>query len=277
MTATEDLVVQHYGNHHVLNDILAGLERAGLARDALRPDDLKPVDEFHTGGLVATEALLEQLQIEPETRVLDIGSGIGGTARYVAQHFGARVVGVDLTQEYVETARYLSKAVELGELTHFQAGSATDLPVMDETFDVALMLHVGMNIEDKAALFRSAARALCPGGQFGIFDIMLSGDASGMQYPVPWATRSGTSFLATPEAYRDAAAEAGFQPVAERDRRDFALDYFYGLFERIEREGPPILGIHLLMGETAGQKLRNYVANVEAGRITPCEMIFRKP
>lgn len=277
MSATEDLIAGHYGNRHVLKDILSGLERAGFDRQALVPDDLKPVDEFHTGGLRATEALLEQLDIEPETRVIDIGCGIGGTARHVAQHHGARVVGVDLTEEYVDTARYLSTAVELGELTHFQAGTATDLPVMDDSFDVALMLHVGMNIEDKMAVFRSAARVLSPGGQFGVFDVMLEEEGGPLEYPVPWAESAEMSFVSPPEVYREAAAAAGFELVAERDRRDFALEFFRGVLERIEREGPPALGLHLLMGASAPEKIRNLVANLEGGKVAPREMIFRKP
>lgn len=277
MTGTEDRISEHYGNHHVLKDILGGLERAGFDRQALNADALKPVDEFHTGGLLATEALLEQLDIEPETRVLDIGSGIGGTARYVAQRHGARVVGVDLTEEYVDTARYLSRAVELNELTHFQPGSATDLPVMDDTFDVALMFHVGMNVENKAAIFRSAARALGSGGHFALFDVMRGSGSSDLVYPLPWAEDASMSFVAEPDVYREAAEAAGFRLIAERDRRDFALEYFYGVFERIEREGQPEIGLHLLMGESAGEKLRNYVTNIEAGRIAPREMVFRKP
>lgn len=277
MTGTTELVTEYYGTHHVLRDILGGLERAGFDRHALNPDDLKPVDEFHTGGLLATDELLKQLEIEPGTRVLDIGSGIGGTARYVAQNYGARVTGVDLTEEYVETARYLSNAVELGELTHFHPGSATDLPVMDETFDLALMLHVGMNIEDKAALFRSAARALAPGGHFAIFDMMRAGDDTDLAFPLPWAESAEMSFVAPPEVYREAATAAGFRNVAERDRGDFALDFFRGVLERMELDGPPPLGLHLLMGDSASEKIRNLVANLEGGKVAPREMIFRKP
>ncbi len=276
MIVAEDRIAEHYGNQNILKDILDGLDRAGIDRAALRPDDLKPVDEFHAGGLISTRALVEQLDIAPETRVLDIGSGIGGTARYVAQRHGARVMGVDITEEYVEVARYLSDAVDLDELTHFQTGSATDLPVMDGTFDLALMLHVSMNVEDKRALFRSAARALAPGGQFALFEIMAGDAAVALDFPLPWAAGPETSFLATAADFREMAEAAGFILVAQRDRSDFVAEHFGGILKRIQADGLPPLGLHLLMGNQAVTMLRNYVSNLKAGRIVPCEMIFRK-
>ncbi|MEM8569395.1 MAG: class I SAM-dependent methyltransferase [Pseudomonadota bacterium] len=276
MMTLEESVAKHYGKHDVLNNILGALKRAGFDRSALNPEDLSPVDEFHTGGVLATEALLSQIHIPPNARVLDIGSGIGGTARHVAKNFGARVVGVDLTEAYVETAQFLSSAVDLNELTKFHAGNATDLPVMDQTFDLALMFHVGMNIEDKAALFRSVSRALTPNGTFAIFDVMREDETMDVMFPVPWAERDQTSFVASPAAYRDLAQAAGFRLLSERDRRDFALNYFRSVIEGLEADGPPALGIHLLMGETAAEKIQNYVANLRAGSLAPREMIFRK-
>ena len=277
MESLETRVADHYSVEHIVDTIKAALEKAGADPEAPTPDDLKPVDEFHTGGQEATDALLDQLEIDREMRVLDIGSGIGGTARHVAGRAGCNVTGVDLTPGYVAAAKVLSTLVGLEERTLFKTGSALDLPVEDDAFDLALMFHVGMNIEDKTGLFAEVARVLAPGGTFALFDVMRLSDEP-LNFPFPWAETSGFSFVDPPEMYREAAEKAGLELVAERNRLDFALDFFNRVFARMEKAGgPPPLGIHLLMGGTAKDKLQNYVTHISAGDIAPVEMIFRAP
>ena len=271
----EDTVAAHYTTGSLVERIMAALESLGVDPKALRPADLKPVDEFHMGGLEATEAFLAHLPIARETRVLDIGSGIGGTARLVAERHGARVLGVDLTPEFVETARALSEMASLGDRVRFETGSALALPVEERSVDLALMLHVGMNIADKAALMREVARVLRPGGTFAVFDVM-TGDRPGvLTFPLPWASEPESSFVEAPDAYAEAGFGAGLRVVEVRDRTNFAEAYFDRVRRLIAQSGPPPLGIHLLMGPTAKQKIENVVAALGAGRIAPTEMVFR--
>ncbi|WP_157982286.1 class I SAM-dependent methyltransferase [Oceanicella sp. SM1341] len=273
--SVEQQVTAHYTTATLTARITEGLAALGCDTAHPRAEDLKPVDEFHTGGIEATEALLDQLDISPATRVLDVGSGLGGTARHVARRYGAKVMGVDLTPAYVEAARELSTMAGLSGATRFREGSATALPVEPESFDLALMFHVGMNLPDKAALFAEVGRALAPGGTFALFDVMRAGEGA-LSFPLPWSTSEATSFVEAPAVYHAAAEAAGFERVAERDRKDFALHYFERVLATIAEKGLPPLGIHLLMGETARQKMQNYVACVRAGLIAPREMIFRK-
>jgi SAM-dependent methyltransferase len=277
MADIEGDVARHYTTAAITDRIMAGLEALGVEIAAARPADLKPVDEFHTGGMEATLALLEQLDISPDTEVLDIGSGIGGTARAVVERYGCRVTGVDLTEAFVDAARALTTMVGLGDKTNFKQGSALALPVEDAGFDLAFLLHVGMNIADKPGLFREARRALRPGGTFAIFEVMKRG-SDPIKFPLPWSSVAETSFVDLPATYRAAADAAGFELVSERDRSDFAGDFFARVSAMIaERGGPPPLGIHLLMGDTAPTKIANYVTCLENGRIAPTEMIFRLP
>lgn len=277
MTDIETLVADHYAGATLLDNIRAALKEAGADPDAPGIEDLKPVDEFHTGGLEATDALLDQLQITPEIRVLDIGCGIGGAARHVAARTGAHVRGVDLTPDFVTTAAALSELVGMAGQTSFQVGSALDIPEPDDSADLALMFHVGMNIEDKETLFREAARVLTPGGTFALFDVMRDSDAA-LTYPFPWAEEAAFSFVSPPGDYRAAAKAAGFEQVTERDRSDFAKDFFERVFARIAQAGgPPPVGIHLLMHETGKTKIENYITHLHAGDIAPTEMIFRLP
>lgn len=272
----ENNIAGHYTTENLLERIKTALIASGKDPEALGAADLKGVDEFHTGGVQATDDLLAQLTISNNTRVLDIGCGIGGAARHIAANTGAVVTGFDLTPDYVKTANALSEMVGMGDQTHFQSGSAVDIHFADSSFDLATMFHVGMNITDKPALFREAARVLSPDGAFALFDIMRT-DSGDLTFPFPWAEKAEWSFVEAPESYRNAATQAGFELLSERNRREFTLDFFGKAFAAVKENGsPPAVGIHLLMKETAAQKLQNYVAEVKAKRLAPFEMIFRK-
>lgn len=273
----EKEVAQHYTTGGLLERIKGALKAAGVDPAHPKIDDLKPVDEFHTGGIEATAALLDQLRIEPGMLVVDLGCGLGGTARHILHRYGARVMGVDLTEEYVETGRALNELLHLEEGIDLQQGSVLDLPFENDSADLVTMFHVGMNVADKDALFAEAARVLKPGGRFALFDVMRDEDKGELDFPVPWASEAALSHVAEPSVYRRAAHAAGLEELNERRRRKFTLDYFGRVLRKAAAEGAPPLGIHLLMGDTASEKLKNYVANVEAHKIAPVEMIFRLP
>jgi SAM-dependent methyltransferase len=270
-------VEAHYTRGHLIGAITGGLAALGRTPGSVTIDDLGPVDEFHIGGRQATADLMEQLDLGQPFHVLDVGSGLGGAARFVASRYGCRVTGIDLTAEYVETARTLSDWTGLGRQLTFHHGSALATSFGDATFDAAYMLHVGMNIPDKAGLVREVARVLKPGRLFAIYDVMRTGQAE-LTFPVPWAATPAISALAAPEAYKAALRASGFELVAERNRRDFALEFFKSLRARMTQAGgPPPLGLHLVMGPDTPTKVANMIANVEAGTIAPVEIIARRP
>lgn len=278
MTSLETMVAAHYTSGSLTDRIRTALTALDVDLAKAAPEDLKPVDEFHTGGAAATNHLLDQLQISATTRVLDIGGGLGGAARLIASRFGCPVVSVDLTPEFVETSKDLNALVGLGGGIDCLVGSALDLPVSDGAHDLALMLHVGMNIEDKPRAFAEARRALAPGGRFAVFDVMRGRDQPGaLTFPVPWAQEAAFSFVEPPSVYRAAAEAAGFRLVAETDCSAEANAFFETAFAAVAEHGPAPLGIHLMMGETAGLKIRNYAACIRAGLVAPTEMIFEAP
>jgi SAM-dependent methyltransferase len=274
MSDLERAVTRHYGSYQVLEKIRAGLTELGADLSDVSPNQLKAVDEFHIGGAEATSALLDKLDIGSDTAVLDIGSGIGGPARTIALRFGCPVTGVDLTPDYVETARTLSEMVGMGDRIRFEVGSATALPFPDRSFDLATLLHVGMNIPDKPAVFREARRVLRAGGVFAVYEVMRVGEGE-LRFPVPWAETPDLSALDRPEAYRKAAEAAGFNLAEEEDRRAIALDFFARVQAQAAGKGPSPLGLHNLMGPTVMEKTTNMIAAIKAGIIAPVQMIFR--
>lgn len=274
MQSTEQQVLRHYARDDLLALIQAGLEALGKARSPT-VEDLAPVDEFHMGGRTATCELVAALPLHPAAHVLDIGAGIGGTARQLAVTHGCRVTGIDLTSGYVATAQRLTELVGLDQRIDFQVASALDLPFADRSFDALTLLHVGMNIADKEQLATEACRVLMPGGVFAVYDVMRTGPGE-LDYPLPWATTAATSFLATPEEYRHALAAAGFVVEGERERAALALETFAAMRARVAASGPPPLGLHLLMGASAPAKLANIMAGLERGTFAPIEMLARR-
>lgn len=270
-------VSNHYSHGSLLEAIRTGIDRLGKTPETISVDDLGPVEEFHIGGREASQAFLDPLGLVPGDHVLDAGCGLGGTSRFVAHRYGCRVTGIDLTPEYVETGRIMCAWVDLEHLVALEQGSATAMPYDDGTFTKAYVMHVGMNIADKGLLASELHRVLEPGGRLGVYDVMRTGDEA-LTFPVPWAAERETSFLAAPDEYRSVLERSGFRIIAGRDRRDFALDFFARLRARVEEAGgPPPLGLHVLMGETAPLKIKNMVENISRGRVAPVELVAEKP
>lgn len=269
-------VSEHYLHGDLLNAIQTSIIQLGKTVDSVTIDDLAPVDEFHIGGRVATENLLEQLNFSAQDHILDVGCGLGGASRFVANKYSNHVTGVDLTQEYIETGKALCTWVKLDKRITLQQGSALSMPFQDEAFDGCYMMHVGMNIEDKTELFSEIYRVLRPGASFGVYDVMRQKDGE-LAYPVPWATENSMSQLATPEQYMRALRDAGFNVSRENNRRDFALEFFKQLRAKTEANGgPPPLGLHTLMKGSTAAKIKNMVDNIAADLIAPVEIIAQK-
>jgi ubiquinone/menaquinone biosynthesis C-methylase UbiE len=270
----EATVRSHYARSDLEQAIDDALLAAGKDPAHLTPDDLAPVDEFHTAGRQGTVEFAGQVATTPGMHLLDIGCGIGGPSRYFAVERGCHVTGIDLTDDYVRTAASLARRVGLdGKVTYRQA-SALALPFEAATFDGAYMMHVGMNIEDKPRLFREVRRVLKKGGWFAIFDVMRSGDGP-LAYPVHWAASEDTSFVVSSSEYRRHLEGAGFAVVMERSRTDAARAAFEQAAQRIKENGgaPPPLGVHILMKGDVPVKLSNVMANLNNGLIAPTELI----
>lgn len=270
----EQAVARHYAHGSLEETILDALTAAGKDLTRLAPKDLAPVDEFHVGGRQATVAFAQQFGLQPGMRLLDIGCGLGGAARYFALEHGCRVTGIDLSGEYVNVANALAGRVGLDERVTCEQGSALALPFEPGGFDAAYMLHVGMNIEDKAGLFAEVRRVLAPAGLFGIYDVMRLADGE-LSFPVPWASGPESSFVADAATYRRLLADAGFEVIGERNRRDFALEVFAQMRARGAAAGPAPLGLHIVMGASAAQKVRNMIGDISSGLLAPTELICR--
>ena len=251
---------RHYAPPDLIQVVFEALAAAGKDPAHLSLDDLAPLDEFHALGRKSTRELAAAAGINGTQRILDIGAGLGGPARYLAGTFGCRVTGVDLVEDYCRVATRLAEATGLAHLVDFQQGDALALPFPFGSFDVVWTQHAVMNIPDKVTLYREIHRLLRPGGTLALYDI-LAGPAEPVVYPVPWARRPESSFLVTPETLRELLVATGFTVTLWQDRTAVACEWFQRQVERGRDQKPAPLGLHLLLGSDFRLMLANQQRN----------------
>ena len=275
----EQEIARHYSHGSLVKTIFDAMKAAGVDPERASADDFSAFDEFHSGGRAATADLAAEMDVAPGMRLLDIGSGIGGPARYFAAHRGCLVTGIDLSGEFCDAAKAISSRTGLADRTEFRQVSAQALPFDDAMFDAAYLLHVGMNIPRKAEVFREVARVLRPGAVFGIFDVMRDGGGE-LMFPLPWASSAEMSFVESAEDYGEYLRAAGFEVEKQRSRRDFALTAFSKMRAAVEAAvaagAPPPPGPQILMGPSAPVKVGNLVWMMQGGVLAPVEIVSRK-
>jgi SAM-dependent methyltransferase len=271
--ATEQGVSAHYSRGELRERLFASLAEDGV--DPRRPtlEALAPYDQFHGRGLEATVEIADALSIRAADHILDVGSGIGGPARYFADRFGCRVTGIDLTAEFCDVARELTRATGLDAKVAFVDGDALGMPFADEAFDGAYSMNVSMNIADKPALYREIRRVLKPGAWLMLSEI-ARGAGADPDYPTPWALTAQTSFLASPEATRGGLAAAGFDVVQLRSTREQALASIARARAMADRGEKPLhRAVALIHGQIARTVMANTARALADGRLDPIEVL----
>ena len=249
-------VQAHWTRAGVLARIDGALTELGHDPQNLNPEILATLEHLHSGGFATTRDQAKRVSITDESRVLDVGCGIGGPARHLAYTYGCRVDGIDLTTELVETGRVLTERCKLADRVVLQVGNALELPYPDQTFDVVWCQNVTMNIADKAGLLAGVYRVLKRGGLFTATEYSV-GPGGDIIFPVPWAYDASMNFLEPADVMRTQYHMAGFRILEWMNYSDKAIEHYERMLS-----APPKLSGKLIFGDDAPERQHNSQLNL---------------
>jgi ubiquinone/menaquinone biosynthesis C-methylase UbiE len=265
-------IKQHYARADLGTEIFARLAATGHDLSALTYLDLAPFDQFHTRGRRATLELAQLAAVRPDLHVLDVGGGLGGSARTLAAEFGCHVTVLDLAEDYCRAGALLTQQTGLGDQVRFQQGNALAMPFTDASFDLVWTQHASMNITDKEQLYAEVDRVLKPHGRLALHEIM-AGAVQPIHFPVPWAPDATISFLRPPEAMHALIQSAGFAELAWLDLSQTTLDWLKQQTAAAAGVAPPF-GLDLLLGNQYAAISHNLIRNLNEDRMRIIQAVF---
>ena len=273
--ADANAISDHWGKGDVYSRILEAMELAGIDPESVTIEQLAPVDHFHARGFPATVELADALPVKENDRLVDIGCGIGGPARYLANRFRCQVDGIDITAPFVDAANRLSSLVGMDSAVKFRHGDGQQLPYSDEAFDGGYAQHVTMNVPDRDGFFEEAFRVLKTGAFFALTEHGL-GEVGEPYHPVPWSEDGTGAYLMRPSDTVAALERAGFSRIDVTDTGEKYLQGYKAAIELAEKGKVPVFGVHILLGKLAPQIVRNAARNIEEGRTHPVQIVCFK-
>ena len=274
MTDTGDEAALRYYDHDgsdPLPVVLDALRESGRDADRIEIDDLAGIDEFHALGRPATMALAELAGIAPGTEVIDVGSGLGGPARFLAARFGAHVTAVEPTARFRDACAELNRRAGLADAVRTVDGSATQLPVADASMDVAWMQAVAISVANKRAMADELRRVLRAGGRLAFFDSYARGGDE-LHFPLPWADGPEASFVVSAGELRSIFEAAGFEVVVWNEQEGALAEIAQRSFT--PTVDPTRVGLARLMPDF-DQRMGNVGRNIAEGRLGLLQAVLR--
>lgn len=267
-------IKKQYRKRGIFEDICKKLEQKGIDLNKVSRADISGVDEFHVRGAEVSNELVNEIYLK-DTKVLDVGCGLGGPGRMLVDRFNCKVTGIDLSEEYISTAQKLSELVGLSDNTTFIQADAINLPFENSSFDVVWTQHVQMNIKDKSRFYAEIGRVLNDEGALVYYDIFKKGEEE-VTYPLPWANNASINFLESNKLMDALLNHLGFIKLQTTDQTLKAKQFLSGALDKFKKQGPSILGLNLLMGKSTMKKLGNTLKGIEENKIELQSGIFKK-
>ncbi len=251
--------------------ILGAIEKSGISQADITRKHTSAFDEFHVRGRAVSEELFSQIELNKDSLVLDLGCGLGGTCRMLAEKHGCIVHGIDYSEQHIETANSLSNLVGLDDRTFFLQGDATELPCPSEQFDLIITQHVQMCIGDKEKLYSEVKRVLKKGGRFIYYDVLKKNDDS-LNYPLPWVNEEINNHLISYDQLKELLHSLGFKKISSQDQTQKGVDFLSSFLAKAKEKPAILTGQKILMGDNAFdrvtnlyQALKNGIVGLETG------------
>lgn len=271
-----DNITHHYGSQDLLERILDTLKKSGIDPATLNAKQLYPIDQLHMGGRQATRDLAEKLKLSAGMKILDVGSGLGGTARLLASEYGCRVTAIDLTAAFCRASEKLTALTGLSDRIDTVQGDAVATGLPDAAFDLIWCQHTQMNIADKPGLLKEFQRLLKGDGVVALHEVFAGSNvADPIHYPLPWAKDESASTLISADEWLVLAKAEQFELLEKQDLSSQAQMWWEQLLSRISKAPKSGLGPGLIFGNQSRQFGPNIIDNLQQQRIAVYEMILR--
>ena len=275
-TTHQDLLTSHYSDNRLAIRLQEALIAEGLNPQQLTLDDIAAIDQLHVGGRRSSRQLAEQAGFLAGQKVLDLGCGTGGSSRLLVDEYGLQVVGVDITQPFVDVAQWLTQATGLTARTKFICADAQCLPLEDASFDAVWSQHTLMNLPDLAKGLAEVNRVLKPNGSLLLHEVLQGENLEPLSFPVPWADTASTSHLKSLSQLEEYLTTAGFVQVKQQEVTEQALNWRQKHTDKEARGQTGILTPQLIFGPRFLQMGKNLMANLAAGKVRLIEGIWQK-
>ncbi len=271
-------LTHHYAFTDVEAAVSAALNALNKQDSELALKDLAALDQFHVGGMDASRTLAQKSDLKTGELVLDVGGGLGGTARLLAREYGCKVTVFDLMKSYCRVGEMLTERTNLINHVHFQQGNALDMPFADQSFDAVWTQHSSMNIADKQSLYTQIHRVLRSGGKLVMHEI-TAGTIQPIHFPVMWARDASMSFLIPLDDLKALLIQTGFEVQSWQELSDQSLAWLEARAAAQQKAdaGTNQLGLQLLLGNDLGALLGNLLLNLREGRIRIVQTVLSRP
>jgi glycine/sarcosine/dimethylglycine N-methyltransferase len=227
-----------------------------------------PDEDIAQASRRTVEKMAELVTITPSTRVLDIGAGFGGSARYLARTFGCQVTCLNLSEVENERNRRLNEEQGLADLVDVVDGSFEDLPFQDKAYDLVWSQDAFLHSGDRVRVLEEAVRVMKPGGQL-VFTDPMSADGTRREALIPILDRLSLDTMASPDFYRRELYRLGMRAVQFHEFADHLPRHYQRVFDETERRAGDLAGhVSDAYVERMMTGLRNWVKGGEAGNLT---------
>ena len=261
------------GNLHLR--VREAMIEANLIDKKLEIEDLFPIDQYHARGIAATVDLGKRMPISKGNKILDIGCGLGGPARYYAKKFECFITGIDITPSFIELGNEFNQLTSMSNKIDLKVGNGEILELEDNTFDGAYSQHVTMNVAQRDRFFSEAYRVLKKESFFAFTEHGL-GPIGEPIFPLPWANTESMSYLLTPNETILLLNEVGFYDIEIIETGDKYMSGYEKLVNQTNTKKTPILGIHVIGGTSMKERSINSLNSIKEKRTFPFEILCKK-